>query len=216
MTPTAILAAALLASAAAPPDNAGEPLPPTAPRVDYQLTAWCYGALKEYLDIYEQVKPELVDIDKMFGTSVKEAEPYQSDMAAARVELKMIANAVTLAQKASPRPINEESTTAMRQGAAIWSVAETKSRRELARAWLTWALPDRCDSVAREVAAKSALFSGALKYNDPPAPPAAAEAPAPAPPPPPEAATPAAPPPATSADQPAPDAAASGAPSAKP
>ena len=204
MTPTAILAAALLASAAAPPDNAGEPLPPTAPRVDYQLTAWCYGALKEYLDIYEQVKPELVDIDKMFGTSVKEAEPYQSDMAAARVELKMIANAVTLAQKASPRPINEESTTAMRQGAAIWSVAETKSRRELARAWLTWALPDRCDSVAREVAAKSALFSGALKYDEHSAPPAAADPPTPAPPP---AADPApAAPPAGAAAQSPPDA----------
>src|SRR5262249_47478016 len=72
MTPALILALALAAVAApvqsAPPATAppaattGEPLPPGAPTDDYQLTAWCYGALKEYLDIYERVKPDLVDI----------------------------------------------------------------------------------------------------------------------------------------------------------
>jgi hypothetical protein len=165
MTPALILAVALMASAAPPPDSAGEPLPPGAPTDEYQLTAWCYGAMKEYLDIYEEVKPELVDIDRMFGDPVKESEPYQSDMAAARVELKMMGNAVTLAEKASPRPIAVEGAAALRQGEMIWSVAESRTRRELARAWLMWALPDKCDSVSRKLAAKSALFGRALKYN---------------------------------------------------
>jgi hypothetical protein len=134
--------------------------------VDYQLAAWCYGALNEYLDVYERVKPELVDIDRMFGTPVTEAEPYHSDIAAARVELKVIGDAVTQAQKASPHPITAESAAALHQGAAIWSMAEAKPRRELARAWLMWALPARCDSVSREVAAKSSLLGRALKYNN--------------------------------------------------
>src|SRR6201996_330744 len=100
-------------AADAPPSSAppaaadtGEPLPPGAPTDSYELAAWCYGALDEYLTIYERVKPDLRDIDHMFGTSVVEAEPYHSDMAAAHVELKLIGDAVTDAEKASPRPIS--------------------------------------------------------------------------------------------------------------
>ena len=52
--------------AATPPPDAppaaadvGEPLPPGAPTDSYELSAWCYGALDEYLTIYERVKPDL-------------------------------------------------------------------------------------------------------------------------------------------------------------
>jgi hypothetical protein len=62
-------------------------------------------------------------------------------------------------------------------GRAIWTPAEEKTRRELARAWLSWALPDRCDSNAHELAAKSALLGKVLKYNTTSA--TDAEAPAP-------------------------------------
>ncbi|MFI4936314.1 MAG: hypothetical protein ACHP7N_17015 [Caulobacterales bacterium] len=163
MTPAILLALTLMATNAPPPES--EPLPPGAPTDDYQLAAWCYGALDEYLTIYEKVKPDLRDIDKMFGTSVVEAEPYQSDMAAAHKELKVIGNAVTLAEKASPRPIAPQGVVAMRGGRLIWSVVEAKTERELARAWLTWALPDRCDSVSRTLATRSALLGKALTYN---------------------------------------------------
>jgi hypothetical protein len=155
----------------APPSAAetGEPLPPGAPTDSYELSAWCYGALDEYLGIYDRVKPDLRDIDHMFGTSVVEDEPYHSDMAAAHVELKMIANAVTEAEKASPRPISEQGAASIKQGRAIWSVAESKPRRELARAWMLWALPDRCDSNAKELTQRSILFGKALNYNNQPA-----------------------------------------------
>jgi hypothetical protein len=183
MTPVALLAAFTLMTAAPPPDDGGgEPLPPGAPTEPYELSAWCYGALNEYLIIYDEVKPELRDIDRMFGTSVVEAEPYQSDMAAARLELHMIGGAVTDAEKASPRPIAQRGASAMRQGEGIWSIVETKSRRELARAWMLWALPDRCDSNARDLAQRSLLLGKALSYNagphvDAPAPAATAAAP---------------------------------------
>src|SRR5581483_5310853 len=88
------------------------------------------------------------------------------DMAAARKELKMIGEAVTLAEKASPQAIAPQGAAALRQGRSIWSIVETKTPRELARAWLTWGLPDRCDSVPRQLAAKSLLLGKALRYNE--------------------------------------------------
>ena len=163
-----LLLALTLTTAAPPPDDsAGEPLPPGAPTDPYELSAWCYGALGEYLAIYDKVKPDLRDIDHMFGTSgVVEDEPYQSDMAAYRVELKLIGDAVTDAEKASPDAISERGVAAMRRGREIWSVAEAKTSRELARAWLGWALPDRCDANARELATRSIVLGKALRYNE--------------------------------------------------
>jgi hypothetical protein len=144
----------------------GEPLPAGAPTQDYPLTAWCYGAMSEYLAIYQRVKPDLRAIDKMWGSSEpNETEPYADDMAAARDELKVLAGAVEAAEKASPTPIAPQGVDAIRLGRSIWSPAEAKTSRELARAWLSWALPDRCDSTARDLAAKSALLGQALRYN---------------------------------------------------
>jgi hypothetical protein len=188
MTLALILAASLVMAADAPPDaGGGEPLPPGAPTDSYELAAWCYGALDEYLQIYDKVIPDLKAIDAKFGTSVQEAQPYHTDMAAYRVELKVIGDSVTAAEKASPTPISERGASALTDGRHIWQVAEGKQHRELTRAWMMWALPDRCDSNARELAQRSALFGKALNYNqggDPaqeaPAPPSA-PAPAPAP-----------------------------------
>jgi len=174
MTPALILAATLLMGQPAPDSGGGEPLPPGAPTDSYELAAWCYGALNEYLVIYERVIPDLKDMDRLFGTSVVEAKPYSADMAAAHVELKVIADSVTAAEKASPEAIAPRGLSALRQGQAIWSVAEGKSERELARAWMLWALPDRCASNARELTQRSLLFGKALSYNAdaPAAPPA--------------------------------------------
>ena len=180
--PALLLALALMASDATPARAAGggEPLPAGAPTNDYELAAWCYGALGEYLDIYDRVKPDLRAIDRMFGSSVKdEAEPYSADMRAARRELKLLAGAVEAAEKASPSPIAPRGAEAIRLGQSVWRPAEGKTRRELARAWLSWGLPDRCDSTARTLAANSALLGKALNYNNAPtseAPPAGAGA----------------------------------------
>lgn len=187
MTATAItLALALMASQApAPAASEGEPLPPGAPTDPYQLTAWCYGAMSEYLDVYERVIPDLRAIDKQFGSSVKnEKDPYSADMAAARDELKVLAGAVEAAEKASPSPIAPQGAIAIKLGRSIWAPAELKTRRELARAWLSWAMPDRCDSTARALASNSALLGKALNYNNapqlaPPSAPASAAAPVP-------------------------------------
>jgi hypothetical protein len=202
MTLALVLAASLVM--AAPPAEggaAGEPLPSSAPTDSYELAAWCYGALDEYLVIYQKVIPDLKDIDRMFGTRVKETQPYHADMAAARVELKVIGEAVTDAEKASPTPISERGVGAISEGRQIWSVAEAKPHRELARAWMMWGLPDRCDANARELAKRSLLFGKALSYNQgggATGAPATTPAPAPAPDAPPAAeATPSGQPPAS-------------------
>jgi hypothetical protein len=184
-----LVLALMLTDAPAPADPPaaaarGEPLPPGAPTDSYELSAWCYGALDEYLAIYPKIIPDLKDMDRMFGTDVVEAQPYHADMDAARVELKMIADSVTDAEKASPQAISERGLASIKQGRAIWSVAEGKTRRELARAWMLWALPDRCDSNAKELTQRSVLFGRALNYNTsdatpPPAAPAPQAAPAP-------------------------------------
>jgi hypothetical protein len=149
----------------------GEPLPPGAPSQPYELAAWCFGAMSEYLEIYDRVKPDLRDIDKLFGSSVKnEAEPYAQDIAAAREEVKVLSGAVEAAEKASPQVIAPRGVDAVRAGRGIWAVAEQGTRRELARAWLSWAMPDRCDANARQLAANSALLGQVLKYNAAPSP----------------------------------------------
>jgi len=173
----ALLAASLLAAwpiagpaaawAQAAADQ-GEPLPAGAPTDPYELSAWCYGAMAEYLEVYDRVKPDLKAIDRLFGTSVKnEAEPYHGDILAAREELKVLAGAVEAAEKASPQVISPRGAQAVKTGRSIWAPAEEKTRRELARAWLSWALPDACDTNARALAARSALLGQVLKYNAP-------------------------------------------------
>ena len=156
------------AAATAASSNAedAEPLPSNAPRQPYELAAWCYGAMDQYLYIYGEILPDLRDIDRLFGSSVKnEAEPYSADMAAARDELKVLKVAVQAAERASIKVIAPDGVQAVNQGRGIWGPAQLHTRRELARAWLSWALPDRCDSNARELTAKSRLLGEALKYN---------------------------------------------------
>lgn len=153
---------------AAPAQTAekGEPLPANAPQDSYELAAWCFGALNEYLDIYDRVKPDLRAIDKMWGTSEKgEVEPYHDEILADRKELKMISGAVEAAEKASSTPISARGVEAIKAGRMVWAPVEQKTSRELARAWLSWGLPDRCDTNARSLASNAAVLGQALKYN---------------------------------------------------
>ena len=132
---------------------------------------------------------------------------HAADMAAAHDELKVLADAVVAAEKASPNPIAPQGVAAIKLGRSIWTPAEEKTSRELARAWLSWGMPDRCDATARTLAANSALLGKALSYNNPsatdtpPAPATTEATPAEAPPPA-EAATGVAAPPAEMAPAP--------------
>lgn len=151
----------------ATPDAAS--LPPGAPAEPYALTAWCYGALSEYLEIYPKVIPDLEAIDKLFGSPVtNEKTPYADDVAAAREEQALLSSAVTAAEQASAQPISARGVEAIRAGRGIWGPAEAKTRRELARAWLSWGLPEKCDATAHDLITRSSLLGQALKSGDAP------------------------------------------------
>ena len=142
-------------------------VPPGAPTDDYLFVAWCYGATEEYLDIYERVKPDLKAIDKLFGSPVKEAEPYASDVADEHKALKRFAVAITAAEKASVHPIGEQGAAAMNQGRMIWRAAELQPHRKLADAWLFWGIPNRCEKTAAALKSRSILMGQALAKDAP-------------------------------------------------
>src|SRR5712671_5224773 len=57
--------------AAEPPPASAEAAPAQrwpagAPHDDYQFVAWCYGALRGYLDLHDQVMPEVTRIESTY------------------------------------------------------------------------------------------------------------------------------------------------------
>ncbi len=146
-------------------DNDG--VPENAPKDDYRFVAWCYGALDEYLQIYDVVKPDLKAIDKMFGSPVKEDEPYHDDVAEDRKALKRFGAAIEAAEKASLHPIAPEGAAAIDSGRQIWSAARLAPRRKLADAWLFWGLPTRCDKVAKQLKVRATLMGQAFAIEAP-------------------------------------------------
>jgi hypothetical protein len=193
--PSQAAAAAKPAEPAPPAAEAdSDGIPPGAPTDDYGLVGWCYGALGEYLTIYDDIKPDLKAIDKMFGSPVVEAEPYHDDMAEARKAEKRFAAAMEAAEKASPQPISQHGADSIAKGRGIWSVVRLKTRRNLVDAWLFWGVPDRCETTAKTLKTRATLLGQAMAVSVP----AVETAAKPAPPPESDAS-----PPASSADKPA-------------
>jgi len=192
MTPLAI-ALALFAQdpAAAPaaeaPAPAAQPapedrLPTGAPRDDYQFVAWCYGTLRGYLDMHDEVMPEVTRIESQFrkpGTSLKDDLKVYADMQKdGRAKLKTFQAALTAAERASVRPINTVGANAVRQGRQTWNVGTEVSKARKAQEWMSWALPVRCEAVAASLEQRAKLMGATLRVNEDPAPTPPADAPA--------------------------------------
>ena len=97
--------------AAAPAEAAPEERwPAGAPHDDYQFVAWCYGSLRGYLDLHDQVMPEVTRIETTFrppGRKLSDDLKVYSDMQKdGRAQLKAFQTAMTAAEKASLKPIN--------------------------------------------------------------------------------------------------------------
>lgn len=174
-----------VAAPEAPP--APLPFPVGAPRDDYGLVAWCYGALRGYTDLHDTVMPDVIRIETRW-------RPPNSDLAAdlkvyadmqkqARMDLKAFARAMQAAEKASLRPINAEGAKAVTKGRGIWISAPGTTTARMAQEWMSWTLPARCGSTAEALEARSKLGGAAFKANEPePAPePVATETPPEAP-----------------------------------
>lgn len=164
--------------------------PRGAPREDYPLVAWCYGALRGYLEMHDEVMPEVKRIETTYrapGSNLAEdLKVYADQQAQARKDLAKFQEAMTAAEKASMRPINAQGAEALRRGRMVWSSGPEITKARKAQEWMSWSLPATCPAAADRLLQRSALMSPLLKANseapaaDAPAAPAPEAAPPPA------------------------------------
>lgn len=164
--------------AAAPPPEAPaaaeDRLPNGAPRDDYQFVAWCYGALRGYLDMHDEMMPEVTRIETQFrkpGTSLADDLKVYADMQKiGRNQLKTFQASLTAAEKASVRPINTLGANAVRLGRQIWNTGPEVSKARKAQEWMSWSLPLRCETVSASLETRAKLMGATFKVNEEPEP----------------------------------------------
>lgn len=187
-TPTAGGAAVSQQKAAPPAAGAAveDDLPTGAPRDDYEFTAWCYGLVRQHVELYPRVKPELDAISKRLDSAESDAKLWAETLNDHRQAMTVLARAIEAAERASPRPINVVGATARERGRRMWDNMDTIDKSMQAYSWMNFGVPDRCNRVAVALETRSRLFGQALQANVPA--PAAARPAAPAPTPAPKAA----------------------------
>ena len=170
---------------AAAPAPVEDRLPNGAPRDDYQFVAWCYGALRGYLDMHDEMMPEVTRIESQFrkpGTKLEDdLKVYAQMQKDGRGQLKTFQTALTAAEKASVRPINTLGANAVRQGRQIWNTAEGVTKARKAQEWMSWTLPARCETISASLENRAKLMGATFKVNEEPAPAEAAPVAEPAP-----------------------------------
>ena len=195
--PAAAEAAQPAPDAAAAEVSPEDRFPAGAPHDDYQFVAWCYGSLRAYVDLHDQVMPEVTRIESTYRPPDRklsdDLKVYADMQKAAKAQLKDFQAALTAAEKASLRPINVIGARAVTPGRDVWKAGPDVTPARLAQAWMSWALPARCETTAKNLQATATLMGGAFKVNDEPDPPPAAAEAAPAADAPPPAEQPAAP-----------------------
>jgi len=152
------------AAAAAAPDASDEGRwPAGAPRDEYQFVGWCYGSLRAYLDLHDQVMPEVTRIESTYrppGRKLADDLKVYADMQKeGRAQLKVFQGALTAAEKASLRPINVLGAQAVAKGRDVWRATPDVTPARLAQAWMSWALPSRCETVAEASVKRNSMGS---------------------------------------------------------
>lgn len=183
MAPALLFALALLqadpdaAIATRAPPSAPAAAPVGQPTTEYELVAWCYGALGAHMGLREVAMPEVIRIEKQFeripGAGKADLESYEQQRKDGQKQLALFREAMTAAEKASIRPLQQEGLAAIRKGESVWAGSGMADPKLLAREWMSWELPERCTATAMTLEAKASLLGQALSYNQSePAPPA--------------------------------------------
>ncbi len=140
-----------------------EPLPAGAPSDDYGFVAWCHGALRGHMDLFEVVKPTLnalPDPDPKM-TAASDAEMLE----AGAQYLALYERAMDAAEKASPTEIKPRRTDLEKAGGRIWGAAQMAEPKTRMWSWAMWVLPGRCEYAAERLYEKSMLKGQALGVN---------------------------------------------------
>jgi hypothetical protein len=159
-------------AAAAPP--AEPPVPSGAPTEDYPFVAWCYGVLSGYLDLHDQVMPEVTRIESEFrrpGSKLSDdLKVYADAQRQGRADLKRFRAALTAAEKASLKPINVIGAEALQRGHSVWNHGPEISKARLAQEWMSWTLPKRCGVTADALEKRAKLLGASFQVNAEPPP----------------------------------------------
>lgn len=147
-------------------------LPNGAPRDDYQFVAWCYGALRGYLDMHDEMMPEVTRIETQFrkpGTKLEDDLKVYADMQkTGKGQLKTFQASLTAAEKASVRPINTVGANAVRLGRQIWNTGPEVTKARKAQEWMSWSLPARCEAISASLENRAKLMGATFRVNDEP------------------------------------------------
>lgn len=167
-TPAVQEAVAPLAEASAE-TTAQMALPTGAPRDDYPFVAWCYGVLSGYVDLHDQVMPEVTRIESTWSRPganlAADLKVYEIQQRQARQDLQRFKAALTAAEKASVQPINAAGAAAVKRGRAVWMAGPEVSKARVAQEWMSWSLPARCSAVAATLEKRATLLGASLKMN---------------------------------------------------
>lgn len=151
------------------------PYPAGAPRDDYGLVAWCYGALRGYVDLHDQMMPDVTDIEKTppvnpDTTLAEKLQAYATIQTRAKQDMKLFARAMEAAERASLKPINTIGAAAVKKGHATWAAAANMPKRQVAQNWMGWTLPVRCTPTAHALEERAKLMGKTFQVNSDPAP----------------------------------------------
>jgi len=159
------------ASATPAPTPAEDRWPTGAPRDEYQFVAWCYGALRGYLEMHDEMMPEVTRIESTFrrpGAKLSDDLKVYADMQKdGQAKLKLFQGALTAAEKASVRPINAVGATAVKQGRSIWTAGPQVTKARKAQEWMSWVLPAKCETTAANLENRAKLMGTAFRVNAP-------------------------------------------------
>lgn len=159
-----LFALALMAQDPAPaaPSLDDMPYPAGAPKDDYGLVSWCYGALSGYLELKPQAMPEVTRIESAFrapGRTLEEDLKVYDDLEKeSRANMKLFGRAMEAAEKASMRPINAQGAAAMQKGRTAWAAAANLTPARLGQEWMSWSLPGRCEPTAKRLEERARLL----------------------------------------------------------
>lgn len=173
----ALFAAAEPAAGAAPAEltlNEDMPYPAGAPRDDYGLVGWCYGALRGYVDLHDQMMPDVTAIEKSppFNpdtTLAQKLAAYATIQVRAKQDMKLFARAMEAAERASLKPINIIGAAAVKKGHNAWAAASNMPKRQVAQNWMGWTLPVRCTPTAHALEERAKLMGKTFQVNTDPA-----------------------------------------------
>ncbi len=127
-----------------------------APARDYDFVAWCHGALTGHMAMYEQVKPELVSIERPDEVA-GDARNDKLQMQAGREYLALYTRALDGVDHGRSGPLMTRRRSAEAQGSAIWAPFKSVPARTQMWAWVGWDLPGRCETAAKALQTRAGM-----------------------------------------------------------